>query len=72
MKLLNFEKKDHYRFSLTFENGEMKEIDLQHLIGQHVSSEFLDTARINKEWGCLEFKDGAVDIEPKTLYKACN
>ena len=24
---------------------------------------------LNQEWGCLEFKNGAVDIEPKTLYK---
>ncbi len=32
----------------------------------------LQTARINKEWGCLEFKDGAVDIEPVTLYKYRN
>ena len=70
MKLLNFKQKEGYRFALTFENGETKETDLQTLIGNYVSLEFLNTARIDNEWGCLEFKDGAVDIEPKTLYKA--
>ena len=29
----------------------------------------LNTAQLNKDWGCLEFNDGAVDIEPKTLYR---
>ncbi len=70
MKLVNFKQKEGYRFALTFENGETKETDLRELIGNYVSSEFLNTARIDNEWGCLEFKDGAVDIEPKTLYKA--
>ena len=28
----------------------------------------LDSARIDAERGCLEFCDGAVDIDPATLY----
>ena len=39
----------------------------ENLIGHHVSLEALNTARIDPEWGYLEFNDGKVDIEPKTL-----
>jgi hypothetical protein len=69
MKLKHFEHYDGYRFLLTFENGEVKEADLADLIGRHVPLDALNTARIGPEWGCLEFNDGSVDIEPKTLYR---
>jgi hypothetical protein len=69
MKLKHFEHYDAYRFLLTFENGEVKEADLVDLIGHHVSLDALNTARIDPEWGCLEFNGGRVDIEPKTLYQ---
>ncbi len=45
------------------------EVDLKDLISKYVTPEELQTAKVNQEWGCLEFKDGLVDIEPKTLYK---
>lgn len=69
MKLKHFEHYDGYHFLLTFENGEVKEADLVDLIGHHVSPDALNTARIDTEWGCLEFNGGKVDIEPKTLYQ---
>jgi hypothetical protein len=69
MKLKHFEHLYAYRFLLTFENGEPKETDLFALIGHYVSLDALNTARINPEWGCLEFNGGKVDIEPKTLYQ---
>jgi len=69
MKLKHFEHCDGYRFLLTFDNGEVKEADLADLIGQHISPDALNTARIDPEWGCLEFNGGRVDIEPKTLYR---
>ncbi len=69
MKLKHFEHYDGYRFLLTFENEEFKEADLIDLIGHHVSVDALNTARIDPEWGCLEFNGGRVDIEPKTLYQ---
>ncbi len=69
MKLKHFIQLDRYRFVLTFANGEIKEADLQALIGQHVAGELLYTAHIDPEWGCLEFLGGKVDIEPKTLYR---
>ena len=69
MKIKHFEHVDGYRFLLTFENGEIKEADLADLIGHHVSLDALNTARIDPEWGCLEFNGGKVDIEPKTLYQ---
>lgn len=69
MKLKHFEHYDGYRFLLTFENGEVKEADLIDLIGHYVSVDALSTARIDPEWGCLEFNGGRVDIEPKTLYR---
>lgn len=69
MKLKDFEHCDAYRFLLTFENGEVKEADLFDLIGHYVSLDALNTARIDPEWGCLEFNGGSVDIEPNTLYR---
>ncbi len=69
MKLRYFEYCGAYRFRLTFENGEVKEADLQGLIGRHVDPNALSTAHIDSEWGCLEFLNGLVDIEPKTLYR---
>jgi len=69
MKIKHFEHLGGYHFLLTFENGETKETDLENLIGHHVSLDALNTARIDPEWGCLEFNDGRVDIEPKTLYQ---
>ena len=69
MKLKHFEHYDAYRFLLKFENGTVKETDLAELIGHHVTLDALNTARIDPEWGCLEFNGGRVDIEPKTLYQ---
>ncbi len=69
MKLKNFIQKEGYKFQLVFENGEIKETDLKNLIGHHVSLDGVKTARIDSEWGCLEFKNSCVDIEPKTLYR---
>ncbi|MFO1429584.1 MAG: DUF2442 domain-containing protein [Candidatus Competibacteraceae bacterium] len=69
MKLTHFVHQEAYRFVLTFENGEVREADLQDLIGQYVPVDSLDTAQIDTEWGCLELLNGRVDIEPKTLYR---
>lgn len=69
MKLKHFEHYEGYCFLLTFENGEIKEVDLVDLIGHYVPVDALNTAHIDPEWGCLEFNDGKVDIEPKTLYR---
>lgn len=68
MKLQSFEQKQDYVFSLTFENGRCAEVDLSDLIARYVSLSELNTAQVDEEWGCLMFKDGLVDIEPKTLY----
>lgn len=67
MKLTYFESRDGYRFLLTFVNGETTESDLTDLVGSYISPESLNTARIDPEWGCLEFNDGKIDIEPKTF-----
>ncbi|MEI7796995.1 MAG: DUF2442 domain-containing protein [Methylococcaceae bacterium] len=72
MKLKKFEQKNGYQFRLFFENGYVKEADLENLIGQYVDLADLKTARIDTDWGCLEFKNGVVDIEPKTLYRYGN
>ncbi|NVZ07765.1 DUF2442 domain-containing protein [Allochromatium humboldtianum] len=69
MKLQRIEHQAAYRFVLTFENDACREVDLQDLIGQHVALGEVQTARIDPEWGCLEFLDGRVDIEPKTLLR---
>ena len=72
MKIRHFEHQDAYRFFLTFENGEIRDTDLLDLIGKHVAMDSLHTAHIVPDWGCLEFLNGQVDIEPNTLYRyAC-
>jgi hypothetical protein len=72
MKLKDFHRQDGYVFILAFANGEIYTADLQDLIGRYVNLMELPTAQLNAEWGCLEFKTGTVDIEPKTLYKYAN
>ena len=69
MKLTRFEHQEGYRFVLTFENGDVRAVDLQDLVGRHVPVDLASSARIDPEWGCLEFLDGRVDVEPKTLYR---
>nr|VFJ70999.1 MAG: Protein of unknown function (DUF2442) [Candidatus Kentron sp. FW] len=68
MKLQRFQNTG-FQFSLLFADGKTVLADLQPLIGAHVSKEDLASARIDPDWGCLEFCDGAVDIEPATLYR---
>ncbi|NOQ37145.1 MAG: DUF2442 domain-containing protein [Methylococcaceae bacterium] len=68
MKLIDIIHQTNYTFTLFFENGEKKDCDLKELIEKHVSLNQIKTAQINPEWGCLEFNEGRVDIEPKTLY----
>ncbi|MBK1655000.1 DUF2442 domain-containing protein [Allochromatium vinosum] len=67
MRLKQVQHRDGYRFDLTFENGQRREVDLQSLIGQYVALDEVSTAIVDPEWGCLEFLNGQVDIEPKTL-----
>lgn len=68
MKLKKVEHYQGYKFLLTFDNGEKTSVDLETLISPHVKLQEIKTAQINKDWGCLEFKNGEVDIEPQTLY----
>ncbi len=68
MKLENF-KNSGFNFLLFFANGEIIDVDLYPLIGKHVSEEYLKSARIDCEWGCLEFHNGIIDIDPATLYR---
>ena len=69
MKLMHFQQQQDYRFTLYFANGEVKTADLEPLIGAHVAPDSLVSARIDPEWGCLEFRGGEVDIAPQTLYR---
>lgn len=69
MKLIRFEQRGGYVFSLTFANGTVVETDLAPLIAEHVAATDLATAQIDQEWGCLQFNDGKIDIEPQTLYR---
>lgn len=69
MRLREIEHKTDYNFLLRFENGEFSITDLESLISKYVKPQELETAKINQEWGCLEFNNGKVDIEPKTLYR---
>jgi hypothetical protein len=69
MKLVNFSYQEGYVFKFSFENGETTQTDLSDLLKPHIGTIQLDTARIDADWGCLEFNDGMIDREPKTLYR---
>ncbi len=69
MRLLRFNNIEGYLFDLAFEDGTEKIVDISTLIGSKINRDDLKSAHIDKEWGCLEFKQGMVDIEPKTLYR---
>ena len=71
MKLKSFQQKHEYEFLFTFENGEKKQSNIKELVVKYLQPDELKTAKINDDWGCLEFKDGTVDIEQKTLYHYC-
>jgi hypothetical protein len=68
MKLQSFEHKHDYVFLLEFTDHRSSEVDLSPLLKAYVDISDLNTAQIDPDWGCLMFKDGMVDIEPKTLY----
>jgi hypothetical protein len=71
MKLINFKNYKNYIFDFTFENSTINKIDISTLIKNKVTLQELKTAHIDKDWGCLEFNNGMIDIEPKTLYNFC-
>ena len=68
MKLEKFKIQHDYVFDLYFEDGSSKVLDLENLLKSKVSKDEIKTAHIDKDWGCLEFKNGLIDIEPNTLY----
>lgn len=68
MKLQSF-KNTGFDFSLIFANGDNVIVNLKSLIGEYVSENDLASAKVDSEWGCLEFCNGAVDIDPTTLYR---
>ncbi|MEA3522211.1 MAG: hypothetical protein U9R50_04485 [Campylobacterota bacterium] len=68
MKLNKFINIDKYIFEFDFEDGLHKVADIAPLIESKVSLSDIKTAHLDKDWGCLEFKGGMVDIEPTTLY----
>ena len=68
MKLKEFKQQENYIFDLSFENGINGIIDISSLIKSKVTLNELKSAHIDKNWGCLEFKNGMIDIDPKTLY----
>ena len=69
MKVISCKHINNYQFSITFASNETLDVDLFELIGKHLKPEEISTMNVNSEWGCLEFKEGNVDIEPLTLYK---
>lgn len=69
MRLKHFARKARFDFFLAFENGETVEVDLQPLLGAYLAEEHLASAQIDPDWGCLEFRNGSVEIAPSTLYR---
>jgi len=72
MRLIKYKNLDNYKFYFEFSNRDSGEVNIKNLIGKYIAKDELSTANLNEEWGCLEFKKGLVDIEPKTLYKFFN
>ena len=68
MRLVDFQNTG-FRFSLVFANGQTISANLQPLIGAHVGKKELVSARIDPDWGCLEFGNGNIDVDPVTLYR---
>jgi hypothetical protein len=68
MKLKSFEHKSNYVFALEFYDSSRVEADLSPLLQAYLEPAAIETAQIDPEWGCLMFKNGMIDIEPKTLY----
>ena len=58
MRLKHFKLTTDYIFDLDFEDGTHTTVDLSPLIGLKVSTEELQSANIDKDWGCLEFNGG--------------
>ena len=71
MKLTKIENLGNYYFNLGFDNNSFCKFNIKSLIENKVSINDLKAAQLNKEWDCLEFKDGIIDIKPKTLYNFC-
>ncbi len=71
MQLLKCENLGNYHFSLQFKEENFENINLKNLIASKIKQKALQTASVNSEWGCLEFENGLVDIEPKTLFEFC-
>jgi hypothetical protein len=69
MKLTKFKQETGFVCALTFENGEHITVNLEPLIGNFISAEQLGSGEIDPEWGCLQFQEGSIDIEPATLYR---
>ncbi len=69
MRLIKFKIIKDYLFDLYFEDGTKKSVDLYNLIHSKVSKDEIFSAHIDPDWGCLEFNNGFIDIDPKTLYK---
>lgn len=67
MRLQSFQNTG-FEFSLMFENGEVIAVNLKTLVGEYVSEKNMSSAHLDSEWGCLEFCNGDVDIDPNTLY----
>ncbi len=67
MKLQSF-KNLNFEFSLVFSNGEMFVVNLKALLEGYISEADLASARLDSDWGCLEFLNGTVDIDPTILY----
>ena len=69
MKLQNIQRLNNFIFKLEFINGEIMEVNLASLVKDKVNKIDPTTAKINADWQCLEFNNGSIDIEPKTLFE---
>lgn len=72
-KLVSARHLEHYLFFLEFSGGKRLGCDLSPLLAAHLKESDLDSMKVDPDWGCLEFLDGQVDIDPRTLFRwACD
>ena len=64
---------DGHRLSLCFSNGQNRVLDMSPLLDKGVFKALRDESvfndvKINPDFGCLEWKDGEIDIDTDTAY----
>lgn len=75
LRVVSVQVLDGYRLGLEFSNGERRVLDMTPLLDKGVFKELRDKnifagVNINPDFGCLEWKNGEIDIDTYTAFAA--